>query len=100
MIVDEKGNAVADGRMGNLVITNPWPGMMQTVYGDRDRFINTYFKEYPGYYLTGDQAYRDTEGYYWIAGRSDDVIKVSGHRIGTQEIESALILHPAVSEAA
>lgn len=99
-ILDEKGNVVTAGKMGNLVITQPWPGMMKTIYGDHDRFIKTYFQTYPAYYLTGDQAYCDEEGYFWIAGRSDDVIKVSGHRIGTQEVESALILHPAVSEAA
>jgi acetyl-CoA synthetase len=100
LIVDDEGNPVPDGKMGKLVITRPWPGMMQTVYGDRERFVNTYFKDIPGWYLTGDQAYRDTDGYYWIAGRSDDVIKVSGHRIGTQEVENALIHHPAVAEAA
>jgi acetyl-CoA synthetase len=99
-ILDDEGHPVPDGKMGKLVITRPWPGLMQTVYGDHERFINTYFKEFPGYYLTGDQAYRDADGYFWIAGRSDDVIKVSGHRIGTQEVESALIQHPAVSEAA
>lgn len=100
LIVDDQGQPVPDGKMGKLVITRPWPGMMQTVYGDHHRFVDTYFKEFPGYYLTGDQAYRDADGYYWIAGRSDDVIKTSGHRIGTQEIESALITHQAVSEAA
>ncbi|MBV9576026.1 MAG: acetate--CoA ligase, partial [Gammaproteobacteria bacterium] len=99
-ILDEKGVAVATGKMGNLVITKPWPGMMKTIFGDHERFSKTYFQTYPGYYLTGDQAYQDEQGYYWIAGRSDDVIKVSGHRIGTQEVESALIQHPAVSEAA
>lgn len=99
-IVDDNGNAVLDGTMGNLVITQPWPGMMQTVYGDPERFQQNYFATFPGKYLTGDQAHRDQDGYFWIAGRSDDVIKVSGHRIGTEEVESALILHPAVSEAA
>lgn len=99
-IVDEKGKPVSDGTMGNLVINKPWPGMMQTVYRDHKRFIDTYFKEVPGAYLTGDLAVRDADGYYWISGRSDDVIKVSGHRIGTQEVESALILHHAVSETA
>lgn len=99
-IVDEKGNAVPANTMGNLLITQPWPGMMQTIYGDRERFVQTYFSAFPGFYLTGDQAKCDADGYYWIAGRSDDVIKVSGHRLGTQEVESALIMHPAVSEAA
>lgn len=100
MIVDDHGEPVPDGKMGRLVITQPWPGMMQTVYGDAERFVNTYFKEFPGKYLTGDQAYKDADGYFWISGRSDDVLKISGHRIGTQEVESALILHPAVSETA
>ena len=99
-IVDDHGMPVPDGKMGKLLITKPWPGMMQTIYGNHERFINGYFREFPGNYLTGDQAYRDADGYYWIAGRSDDVIKVSGHRIGSQEVESALIRHVAVSEAA
>lgn len=99
-ILDDEGNPVPQGKMGQLVITKPWPGIMQTVYGDHDRFINTYFSTYPGKYLTGDLAYQDEDGNYWIAGRTDDVIKVSGHRIGTQEVESALILHLAVAEAA
>ncbi len=98
-IVDDKGAAVPVDTMGRLVITQPWPGIMQTINGDHQRFIDTYLKEVPGCYLTGDQARRDAEGYYWIAGRSDDVIKVSGHRIGTEEVESALIQHPAVAEA-
>lgn len=100
MIVDDKGKEITDAKMGKLVITQPWPGMMQTVYHDHERFILTYFNEFPGYYLTGDQAYRDQDGYYWILGRSDDVIKISGHRIGTQEVESALLLNQSVSEAA
>lgn len=83
-----------------LVIKEPWPGMMQTIYGDHQRFSDTYFKEVPGCYLTGDGAYQDDDGYFWITGRNDDVIKVSGHRIGTGEVESALLTHPAVSEAA
>jgi len=99
-IVDDQGKVLPDGKMGHLVITQPWPGMMQTVYADHDRFAETYFKEFPGKYLTGDQASRDAEGYFWISGRDDDVLKISGHRIGTQEVESALIHHPAVSEAA
>jgi acetyl-CoA synthetase len=99
-ILDEKGNEVPKGEMGKLVIKNPWPGMMQTVYKNRERFIAAYFTEYPGHYLTGDDARCDKEGYYWITGRNDDVLKVSGHRIGTGEVESALLQHKSVSEAA
>lgn len=99
-IIDEKGAPVPDNTMGRLVITKPWPGIMQTICNDHQRFIDVYLKEVPGCYLTGDQALRDSEGYFVIEGRSDDVIKVSGHRIGSQEVESALILHHAVSEAA
>ncbi|SDX57717.1 acetyl-CoA synthetase [Allochromatium warmingii] len=85
---------------GALVICKPWPGQMRTVYGDHQRYIDTYFKQYPGYYFTGDGARRDADGYYWITGRIDDVLNVSGHRLGTAEIESALVLHPHVAEAA
>jgi len=85
---------------GALVITRPWPGQMRTVYGDHPRFIETYFKTYPGYYFTGDGARRDADGYYWITGRIDDVLNISGHRLGTAEVESALVLHDAVAEAA
>lgn len=99
-VVDDQGVEVPDGKMGKLIITQPWPGMMQDIYGDHQRFIDNYFTEFKGQYLTGDQAYRDADGYFWILGRSDDVIKVSGHRIGTQEVESALIQHQNVSEAA
>jgi acetyl-CoA synthetase len=99
-ILDEKGAPVADNTMGRLVITTPWPGIMQTICGDHQRFIDSYFTEIPGCYVTGDQALRTPDGYFQIEGRSDDVIKVSGHRIGTAEVESALILHHAVSEAA
>lgn len=99
-IVDDEGNPLPDGSMGKLIITQPWPGMLQTVYHNPQRFINAYFKECPGRYLTGDLAYKDSDGYYWIGGRSDDVIKVSGHRISTQEVESALITHAAVAESA
>lgn len=99
-VVDKEGNVLAEGKMGDLIIKQPWPGMMQTIYRNQERFITSYFTEFPGAYLTGDEAYQDEDGYLWIAGRSDDVIKVSGHRIGTQEIESALVGHPAVSEAA
>jgi acetyl-CoA synthetase len=99
-VVDEQGEPLPANTMGMLIIKQPWPGIMQTIYGNHERFIDTYFRSIPGVYLTGDQAYQDDDGYFWISGRSDDVIKVSGHRIGTQEIESALILHPAVAEAA
>lgn len=99
-IVDDHGNKVEDDRLGKLIITQPWPGLMHTIYGNRQRFIDTYFKEFPGNYLTGDDAKRDADGYYWIKGRDDDVIKVSGHRLGTEELESAFLSHPAVSEAA
>jgi acetyl-CoA synthetase len=85
---------------GALVITRPWPSQMRTVYGDHQRFVDTYFKQYPGYYFTGDGARRDKDGYYWITGRMDDVLNVSGHRMGTAEVESALVLHDKVAEAA
>jgi len=85
---------------GALVITRPWPGQMRTVYGDHQRFVDTYFKQYPGYYFSGDGARRDKDGYYWITGRMDDVLNVSGHRMGTAEVESALVLHDKVAEAA
>lgn len=99
-VVDDTGKPMAKNQMGNLLINRPWPGMMQTIYGNKERFAANYFEAFPGRYLTGDQAHCDQDGYYWISGRSDDVIKVSGHRIGTEEIESALISHTAVSEAA
>lgn len=99
-IVDDNGKPVPANTMGKLIITQPWPGMMQTVYKDRQRFIKTYFSEFPGNYLTGDEARCDEDGYYWIAGRNDDVLKISGHRIGTGEVESAFLEHPAVAEAA
>ena len=85
---------------GNLCIIDSWPGQMRTVYGDHQRFIDTYFKTYPGKYFTGDGCRRDADGYYWITGRVDDVINVAGHRMGTAEVESALVAHPKVSEAA
>ncbi|MCR2595540.1 AMP-binding protein, partial [Salmonella enterica] len=85
---------------GNLIIRDSWPGQMRTVYGDHQRFIDTYFRTYPGSYFTGDGCRRDEDGYYWITGRVDDVINVSGHRIGTAEVESALVSHPKVAEAA
>jgi acetyl-CoA synthetase len=99
-IVDNEGHVLEGECEGNLVITRPWPGMMRTVYGDHQRFVDTYFKTFPGTYFTGDGAKRDADGYYWITGRVDDVINVSGHRMGTAEVESALVLHEAVAEAA
>ena len=99
-LVDAEGQFLEGATDGNLVITRPWPGMMRTVYGDHQRFIDTYFSMYKGLYFTGDGARRDEDGYYWITGRVDDVINVSGHRMGTAEVESALVLHPAVAEAA
>lgn len=99
-IVDDDGNPLPANQTGNLVIKQPWPGLMQTIYGDRNKFIDTYLKPIPGYYLTGDGAYQDTDGNFWITGRNDDVINVSGHRIGSGELESALGSHPAVSESA
>jgi acetyl-CoA synthetase len=102
-IVDTTTNKLIEGEgeaRGALVITHSWPSQMRTVYGDHQRFIDTYFKTYPGYYFTGDGARRDADGYYWITGRMDDVLNVSGHRMGTAEVESALVLHEAVAEAA
>jgi len=99
-LVDGDGNFLEGAVSGNLVITDSWPGQMRTVYGDHARFIQTYFSTYKGLYFTGDGCRRDADGYYWITGRVDDVINVSGHRIGTAEIESALDGHPGVSEAA
>jgi len=100
-LVDEQGQLItATEARGNLVITHTWPGQIRTVYGDHQRVIDTYYKAYPGYYFTGDGARRDADGYYWITGRVDDVMNISGHRIGTAEVESALVLHPLVAEAA
>lgn len=99
-VVRETGEVCEAGEKGRLVIKKPWPGMMQGIYGDKQRFIDTYLHEVPGAYLTGDLAHVDASGNYWIAGRSDDVIQVSGHRLGTEELESALVSHPRVSEAA
>ena len=95
-----EGTPVLGAGEGALVITQPWPAQMRTVYGDHQRYIDTYFRQYPGKYFTGDGARRDEDGYYWITGRIDDVLNVSGHRLGTAEIESALVLHPHVAEAA
>jgi len=99
-IVDANGQVLEGEAEGNLVMLDSWPGQMRTVYGDDQRFIDTYFKTYPGMYFSGDGCRRDADGYYWITGRVDDVINVSGHRIGTAEVESALVLHPKVAEAA
>jgi acetyl-CoA synthetase len=99
-IVDANGMQLEGECEGNLVITDAWPGQMRTVYGDHQRFVDTYFKTYPGTYFTGDGARRDKDGYYWITGRVDDVINVSGHRLGTAEVESALVAHAKVAEAA
>ena len=99
-IVDSEGNFLDGAAAGNLVILDSWPGQMRSVYGDHQRFIDTYFSQFPGTYFTGDGARRDSDGYYWITGRVDDVINVSGHRMGTAEVESALVAHPKVAEAA
>ena len=99
-IVDAEGKVLDGAAEGNLCIIDSWPGQMRTVFGDHERFIQTYFSTYPGKYFTGDGCRRDADGYYWITGRVDDVINVSGHRMGTAEVESALVAHPKVSEAA
>ena len=99
-IVDNEGNTLEGACEGNLVLSDSWPGQMRTVYGAHDRFIETYFKTFPGRYCTGDGAKRDEDGYYWITGRVDDVLNVAGHRLGTAEIESALVAHSKVAEAA
>src|SRR6202030_1395787 len=99
-MVDAEGKDLSGACSGNLCLINSWPGQMRTVYGDHQRFIDTYFKTYPGMYFTGDGCRRDEDGCYWITGRVDDVIKVSGHRIGTAEVESALVGNTQVAEAA
>jgi acetyl-CoA synthetase len=100
-LMDAQGKLIEEqAASGNLVIGSSWPGQIRSVYGDHQRVIDTYYSTYPGYYFTGDGARRDEDGYYWITGRVDDVMNVSGHRIGTAEVESALVLHPAVAEAA
>ncbi len=99
-IVNDKGELIEGAGSGNLVILDSWPGQMRTVFRDHERFVQTYFSNYPGMYFTGDGCRRDEEGYYWITGRVDDVLNVSGHRMGTAEIESALVAHPKVAEAA
>ena len=99
-LLDNDGKEIHGPGAGNLVIKSSWPSQIRSVYGDHRRMIETYFRQFPGYYTTGDGARRDEDGYYWITGRVDDVLNVSGHRMGTAEVESALVLHPAVSEAA
>lgn len=99
-IVDEEGKPVGDDAEGYLVLKNPWPSMLRTIYGDDERYVNQYWSKNPDKYTTGDSAKRDKDGYFWIIGRVDDVLKVSGHRLGTAEVESALVSHPDVAEAA
>ncbi len=99
-LVDGEGGFLEGAAEGNLIITDSWPGQMRTIYGDHERFVETYFANFPGYYFTGDGCRRDEDGYYWITGRVDDVLNVSGHRMGTAEVESAMVSHPAVAEAA
>ena len=99
-VVDQAGQPVPEGHGGLLIIRKPWPGMARTIYNDPDRYVKQYWSTIPGAYFTGDGARCDTDGYYWLMGRVDDVINVSGHRLGTMEIESALVAHPKVAEAA
>jgi acetyl-CoA synthetase len=100
VIVDGEGGVLEGASEGNLCLLDSWPGQMRTVFGDHKRFVETYFATFPGKYFTGDGARRDEDGYYWITGRVDDVINVAGHRLGTAEVESALVAHPKVAEAA
>src|SRR3546814_771560 len=100
VIVDAEGKELEGAAEGNLCIADSWPGQMRTVYGDHERFVQTYFATYPGKYFSGDGCRRDADGYYWITGRVDDVINVSGHRMGTAEVESALVAHAKVAESA
>src|SRR5690349_9736975 len=99
-VVDARGESVPLGQGGYLVLKRPWPGMLRGIYGDPERYKQTYWSRFPGMYFAGDGAKRDTEGYFWLLGRVDDVMNVSGHRLSTTEIESALVSHPAVAEAA
>ena len=99
-LLDQSGKEIEGAGEGMLVIKASWPSQIRTVFGNHQRLIDTYFSQYPGYYFTGDGARRDADGYYWITGRVDDVLNVSGHRLGTAEIESALVLHPKIAEAA
>ena len=100
VLLDDEGHSIEGAGSGQLVISEPWPGMFRTLYRDHHRYLSNYFKLYPGYYYTGDGARRDEDGYYWITGRIDDVLNVSGHRLGTAEIESAIVLHEKIAEAA
>jgi len=99
-LLNEEGKEIEGAGTGNLCIKHSWPSQIRTVYGDHQRMVDTYFSTYPGYYFTGDGARRDEDGYYWITGRVDDVLNISGHRLGTAEIESAMVLHDKVAEAA
>jgi acetyl-CoA synthetase len=99
-VVDSKGEPVGDNREGYLIIRHPWPSMARTLWGDAERYKQQYWSKVPGCYFTGDAARRDSDGYYWVLGRVDDVMNVSGHRLSTMEIESSLVHHPAVAEAA
>jgi acetyl-CoA synthetase len=99
-LVDAEGKILEGAAEGNLLVTGSWPGQMRTIWGDHKRFVETYFTAYPGKYFTSDGCRRDEDGYYWITGRVDDVLNISGHRLGTAELESALVSHPKVAEAA
>jgi acetyl-CoA synthetase len=99
-VVDEEGESVAPGQGGQLVIRRPWPSMLRTLYKNDERYVETYWSKFPGLYLAGDVARKDQDGYIWIQGRSDDVLNIAGHRIGTAELESALVSHKTVAEAA
>jgi acetyl-CoA synthetase len=99
-VVTREGQPVGANQGGYLIIKRPWPGMLRTIYGDPDRYVQNYWSQVPGMYFTGDGARRDADGYFWIMGRIDDVVNVAGHRLGTMEVESALVSHPAVAEAA
>src|SRR5262249_27913952 len=99
-VLDSAGKPVPKGKGGKLFISQPWPSMLRTIYGDPDRYVSTYFSELPGKYFTGDGARQDDDGYFWLMGRVDDVVNVAGHRLGTMEVESALVSDPRVSEAA
>ncbi len=99
-VVNENGEPAAPGEKGLLIIRKPWPGMLLTIHGNPDRYTEAYWKRFPGSYYTGDYAVRDEEGYFWLLGRADEIIKVAGHRLGTLELENAAVSHPAVSEGA
>jgi acetyl-CoA synthetase len=99
-VVDERGQPLPPGQGGYLVLTRPWPGMLRTIYGNPERYIQAYWSRFPGLYFTGDSARKDEDGYIWVLGRTDDVLNIAGHRLSTMEVESALVAHPAVAEAA